>query len=76
MPEVPHSRKRHHHPLLICRVNHFLITHRSTRLHHRSSTSTDHDIQSIAKRKESIGGYGRASEREIGVLCLDLGNAR
>jgi hypothetical protein len=62
MPEVPHPRKRHHHPLLIGGINHFLIAHRPTRLHDRSRTSTDYDIQSIAKREECIGGHCGTSE--------------
>jgi hypothetical protein len=76
MPEVPHPSKRHHHPLLIRCINHFLIAHRATRLHDRRRTGIDHNIQPIAKREKSIGSHCRTGEREIGVLRLDRGNAR
>ena len=70
MPEMPHTRESHHNALLIRCIDHFLITHRSTRLYDGCGTSTDHDVQSVAEREERIRRYRRTGERQTGVLSL------
>jgi hypothetical protein len=59
--EVPYPGVCHHNTLLIRSVDHFLITHRPTRLDNAIRARSNHHIQTIAEREEGIRRHHRTS---------------
>src|SRR5215472_18918561 len=76
MAEVPHSREDHRDASLVGRGDHFGVAHATTRLDDCNSAVVGHDIEPVAKGKESIRRHDRAGERETGVRRLDRGDPR
>ena len=57
VPEMPHPRKHHGHTALVRRIDHLLVTHRSTRLCHAGSTRIHNHIQTITEREEGVARH-------------------
>lgn len=55
--EMTLTCKDHHHPMLIGRIDHFLIAHRPTWLNHALDARFSCRINTIAEWEESVGGH-------------------
>src|SRR5579864_6298063 len=59
MPEMPHARKHHSHPELVCRRDHVLILDRAAGLDDRCRAGRCDSFKAIREREERIrGGNG------------------
>src|SRR5258706_6977115 len=76
VPEVSHARENHRDAVLVGGGDHLAVAHAAAGLDHGARARRGDHVESVAKRKEGIGGHDRAAEREPGVLRLDRGDAR
>src|SRR3546814_2812178 len=73
--EVAHAGDYHGDAGLVGCGDHFAVTHRTTRLDHRSDADLGRVVDAVAEREERSGGHDRALYLQTGVFSLDRGDA-
>src|SRR5947208_681155 len=72
MSEVSDAGKDHRQAQAVGSLDHFLIAHRAARLDHCSRARLRNLLNSIGKRKESVGSCDGAFQREHSFHRTDL----
>src|SRR5262245_45673430 len=71
MLEMANAGKHHRQAVLICRCDHFRVTHRTTRLNHSRDAMFCRFINAVPERKERVRREDRALDWQLGPHRAD-----